>query len=94
MDALHSAFIDPVQAVQRDYSHPSIAGRCPLSEVHETLTDRTKLADVMRAMFLATKAADGTRPVIDASGWSHPVPETDVYDNHDYDQHPESFAKR
>ena len=37
-------------------------------------------------MFLATKAMDTTRPVLDASGYSHRVPETDVFDCHDYDQ--------
>jgi hypothetical protein len=43
-------------------------------------------------MFLATKAFDQTRPVLDASGYSHRVPETDVYDSHDYEQDPVIFA--
>ena len=46
------------------------------------------LDDVTRAMFLATKLADPTRPVLDASGYSHRVAETDVYDSHDYEQDP------
>jgi hypothetical protein len=45
-------------------------------------------------MFLATKAADATRPVLDASGYSHRVPEADVYDSHDYDENPKTFAER
>ncbi len=43
-------------------------------------------------MFLATKLTDPTRPVIDASGYSHRVPETDIYDSHNYEQEPAEFA--
>ena len=43
-------------------------------------------------MFWATRLADPTRPVLDASGYSHRVAETDVYDSHDYEQDPEKFA--
>jgi len=39
-------------------------------------------------MFLATKAMDPTRPVLDASGYSHRVLESDIYDSHDYEQDP------
>jgi len=35
-------------------------------------------------MFLATKAMDTTRPVLDTSGYSHRVAEADIYDSHDY----------
>ncbi|GAA4430836.1 glycoside hydrolase family 2 [Georgenia halophila] len=83
-----------VEALERDYSHPSIIGWCPLNETHQPLTDRiTVLDDVTRAMFLATKAADPMRPVLDASGYSHRVAETDVYDSHSYEQDPEAFAR-
>lgn len=81
-----------LEAIERDYSHPSIVGWCPLNETRQHLSDRiTVLDDVTRAMFLATKAMDTTRPVLDASGYSHRVYETDVYDSHSYDQDPESF---
>ncbi|MGW1347465.1 glycoside hydrolase family 2 protein [Kribbella sp. NPDC002412] len=84
-----------LEAVERDYSHPSIIGWCPLNETHQVLHDRiTQLDDVTRAMFLATKAADTTRPVLDASGYSHRVPETDVWDSHNYEQDPEKFAEQ
>lgn len=84
-----------LEAVERDYSHPSIIGWCPLNETHQLLHDRiTQLDDVTRAMFLATKAADTTRPVLDASGYSHRVPETDVWDSHNYEQDPTEFAKQ
>ncbi|WP_372352276.1 glycoside hydrolase family 2 protein [Streptomyces sp. KL116D] len=83
-----------LEAVERDYSHPAIVGWCPLNETYQNLHDRiTQLDDVTRAMFLATKQADGTRPVIDASGYAHRVLETDVYDSHCYEQDPAAFAK-
>ena len=84
-----------LEAVERDYSHPSIIGWCPLNETEQPFTDRWQtLDDVTRGMFLAAKAMDGTRPVLDASGYSHRVAETDVYDSHDYDQSPVDFTQR
>lgn len=81
-----------VEVLQRDVNHPSIIGWCPLNETEQDLADDiTVLDDVTRAMFLATKAIDPTRPVIDASGWAHRVPETDVYDAHCYEQRPWRF---
>jgi beta-galactosidase/beta-glucuronidase len=82
-----------LEVLERDYSHPSIIGWCPLNETWQPITDHiTVLDDVTRAMFLATKAFDQTRPVLDASGYSHRVPEADVYDSHDYEQDPAIFA--
>lgn len=83
-----------LEALERDHSHPSIVGWCPLNETYQNLHDRiTVLDDVTRGMFLATKQADPTRPVIDASGYAHRVPETDVYDSHCYEQDPAEFAR-
>ncbi|SKC62901.1 glycoside hydrolase family 2 protein [Krasilnikoviella flava] len=83
-----------LEALERDFSHPSIVGWCPLNETHQLLHDRiTQLDDVTRAMFLATKLADPSRPVLDASGYSHRVLETDVWDSHHYEQEPEAFAR-
>lgn len=83
-----------LEALQRDYSHPSIIGWCPLNETHQDLHDRiTQLDDVTRSMWLATKAADPTRPVLDASGYAHRVPETDVWDSHLYEQDPATFSE-
>jgi hypothetical protein len=45
-------------------------------------------------MFLAAKAMDTSRPVLDASGYSHRVQETDIYDSHDYDQNVDTFRER
>ncbi|MFG6197624.1 glycoside hydrolase family 2 protein [Nonomuraea sp. JJY05] len=82
-----------LEVLERDVSHPSIIGWCPLNETTQEIHDHvTQLDDVTRGMFLATKLADPTRPVIDASGYSHRVRETDVYDSHNYEQEPGVFA--
>jgi hypothetical protein len=84
-----------LEVIQRDYSHPSIVGWCPLNETWQVLEDRiTALDDVTRGMFLATKALDPTRPVLDTSGYSHRVPESDIYDSHNYDQDVAEFAAK
>jgi beta-galactosidase/beta-glucuronidase len=84
-----------LEALERDYSHPAIVGWCPLNETWQTIGDRiTVLDDVTRGLYLATKAMDQSRPVLDASGYAHRVSEADVYDSHDYDQNPETFAER
>lgn len=81
-----------VDVVERDFNHPSIIGWCPLNETHQDLHDRlTPLDDVTHAMYYATKAADPTRPVIDASGYSHRIRATDIYDSHSYVQDPATF---
>ena len=82
-----------LEVIERDYSHPSIIGWCPLNETWQMLEDRISvLDDVTRGMFLATKALDQTRPVLDASGYSHRVPESDIYDSHNYEQDVETFS--
>jgi beta-galactosidase/beta-glucuronidase len=84
-----------LEVLERDYSHPSIVGWCPLNETWQMITDRiTVLDDVTRGMYLATKAMDSTRPVLDTSGYSHRVLGADVYDSHDYTQDPDTFARR
>ncbi|MGY5764088.1 glycoside hydrolase family 2 protein [Brachybacterium sp. DNPG3] len=81
-----------VEALARDINHPSIVGWCPLNETHQVLHDRlTQLDDVTQAMYDATKLADPSRPVLDASGYSHRVRGADVYDSHSYEQDPERF---
>ncbi len=83
-----------LEVLQRDVNHPCIIGWCPLNESHQILHDRiTVLDDVTRGMFLATKLADPTRPVLDASGYSHRVLETEVWDSHDYEQDPAALRR-
>jgi hypothetical protein len=82
-----------LEVLDRDYSHPSIIGWCPLNETWQELGDRiTDLDDVTWGMFLATQAFDTTRLVLDASGYSHRIPESDIYDGHDYEQNVEAFG--
>jgi beta-glucuronidase len=83
-----------LEVLERDHSHPSIIGWCPLNETHQSLHDTiTVLDDVTHGMYLATKLADPSRPVIDASGYSHRVRGADVYDSHSYEQDPTLFAQ-
>ncbi|MGH3585255.1 MAG: glycoside hydrolase family 2 protein [Pseudonocardia sp.] len=82
-----------LEVLERDYSHPAIVGWCPLNETWQAYGDRiTALDDVMRGMFLATKAFDTSRPVLDTSGYAHRIAESDVYDSHDYAQDPTELA--
>nr|WP_205708665.1 sugar-binding domain-containing protein [Kineococcus siccus] len=83
-----------LEALERDYSHPSIVGWCGLNETYQEITDHGQvLDDVTRAMFLAARAMDTSRPVLDASGYSHRVGESDVWDSHNYTQDPAQFAR-
>lgn len=84
-----------LEALQRDFNHPSLIGWCPLNESDQRIGEKiTAHDDVMRAMFLTTKLYDPTRPVLDISGYSHRLPEADIYDCHDYTQDPAEFARR
>ena len=81
-----------LEELERDYSHPAIIGWCPLNETWQTIGDRIVDLDVVtRGMFLAAKAMDTTRPVLDTSGYAHRIAESDVYDSHDYEQGVEKF---
>lgn len=83
-----------MEVLDRDISHPSIVGWCPLNETGEAIEDRmTTLDDITRGLFAATKLADPSRPVLDTSGYAHRVTGTDVYDSHDYTQNPEEFRR-
>ncbi|NLF30347.1 MAG: beta-galactosidase [Planctomycetes bacterium] len=83
------------EALQRDYSHPCIVGWCPLNETHAAIGDRMDmLDDLTRGLFLVTKNADRSRPVLDASGYAHRVARADVWDSHDYSQDVEQFRRR
>jgi hypothetical protein len=63
-----------------------------MNETHEGVTDRiTDLDDLLRGIFLAAKAMDPTRPVLDVSGYSHRLRESDVWDCHDYQADPQKL---
>ncbi len=81
----HSYGAEWLEALERDYSHPSIIGWCALNETAGALSDAPHaIDDLTRTLFLAAKAMDPSRPVIDASGYGHRLAETDLYDSHDY----------
>lgn len=80
-----------LEAVSRDFNHPAIVGWCPFNETWD-IEGRRQHDDVLRTVYRVTKAVDGTRPCIDTSGNFHV--ETDIFDVHDYDQNPETFAER
>ena len=78
-----------IEVLRRDYSHPCIIGWCGINEMMTDIGDRIDgVNDFTHAMFVAAKAMDATRPVLDASGYSHRVAEIDVYDCHDYESDP------
>jgi len=80
-----------LEAVDRDFNHPSIVGWCPFNETWDKNGTRQD-DEVLRITYLVTKAIDKTRPVIDTSGNYHVI--TDIFDIHDYDQNVESFAAK
>ena len=84
---LHAFLGEWMETLGRDFNHPSIIGWCPFNE-----TDRGQNRDTIRLAYRTTKAIDPTRPCIDTSGYVHV--ETDIFDLHDYDQNPETFAAR
>ena len=79
-----------VEVVLRDRSHPSIVAWTPLNEAHSNGDRYDPL--FMREIYELTKRLDPSRPVVDASGYTHV--KTDIWDLHDYDQNPQSFAER
>lgn len=80
-----------LEAVERDYNHPSIVGWCPFNETWD-VDGKKQDNEVLRIVYNVTKAVDKTRPVIDTSGNYHVV--TDIFDVHDYDQNHESLTAR
>lgn len=87
VEALERVLPEWMECLERDFNHPSIVGWCPFNE-----TPNNARHSLLRTVYLATKAIDPTRPVIDASGYLHV--ETDIFDVHDYEQDPVKMAAR
>lgn len=79
-----------LEAMQRDFNHPSIIGWCPFNETWSG-TGNLQCGDILSMVYHVTKFADPTRPVIDTSGYVHVI--TDIYDVHDYEQDTKKFAE-
>ncbi|MBS1706718.1 MAG: beta galactosidase jelly roll domain-containing protein [Armatimonadetes bacterium] len=77
-----------VQVVRRDRNHPAIIGWCPFNETP------TEAIPLLISVMDMTRAIDPTRPIVDTSGYIHGHPHEEITDAHDYDQNPETFAKR
>jgi beta-galactosidase/beta-glucuronidase len=80
-----------LEALERDFNHPSIVGWCPFNETWDDgKTGARQDNEVLRQVYQVTRTLDKTRPVIDTSGNFHV--DTDIYDIHDYEQDPAIFA--
>ncbi len=88
-DSIYGALSEWLEEIDRDFNHPSIVGWCPFNETWD-INGRKQDDRVLENIYYATKAADPTRPCIDTSGNYHVI--TDIYDLHDYEQDPETFA--
>jgi len=89
-ECIYSILPEWLEELERDFNHPAIIGWCPFNETWDRKGHR-QYDDALRLTYLATKAADPTRPCIDTSGMYHVL--TDIYDLHDYEQDPEVFAR-
>ena len=76
-----------LEAIRRDYNHPSIIGWCPLNE-----TQKDQDPWFVKMLMDMTRSWDATRPLVDASGWYH-TGDGDVVDIHCYEQDPAAFQK-
>ncbi len=82
------------EAIRRDRSHPCVVAWVPFNESWgiQGVHSRPEHQATVRRVVAETRALDPTRPVVDNSGWGHV--DTDVVDVHDYDQEPDSLARR
>lgn len=90
-DGLHYFLPEWLEAMERDYNHPSLVGWCPFNETWD-INGRKQNDELLSDVYYETKRFDPVRPVIDTSGNYHVV--TDIYDSHDYCQDVESFNRR
>lgn len=83
-----------IEAVERDYNHPSIILWVPINESWGTPNLRDpKQQQHLRALYTLTHSLDSTRPVIDNDGWEH-TDMTDLFALHDYARTGEILAEK
>jgi beta-galactosidase/beta-glucuronidase len=83
-----------MEAVERDYNHPSIVAWVPINEswgVPNILVDKAQQMHAL-SMYYLTKSLDQTRPVISNDGWEHV--KSDICTIHDYEWRKEVLAER
>jgi beta-galactosidase/beta-glucuronidase len=83
-----------MEAVRRDYSHPSIIAWVPFNESWgvPNLPDNLAERNWVRSLYHLTKTLDPNRPVNGNDGWESVA--TDIIGIHDYDGNPERIARR
>lgn len=83
-----------IEAVERDYNHPSIIIWVPINESWGTpnLLDPAQ-QDHLKALYALTRSLDKTRLVIDNEGWEH-TDMTDLFAIHDYSRTGEQLYAR
>ena len=83
-----------MEAVERDYNHPSIIIWAPINESWGTpkLTEPMQQSH-LKALYELTRSIDGTRLVIDNEGWEHTAA-TDLLAFHDYTARGPDFAHK
>jgi beta-galactosidase/beta-glucuronidase len=73
-----------LDAVERDYNHPSIVMWVPINESWGVPNLRDpRQANHLKSLYTMTRSLDATRPVIDNDGWEH-TDMTDLFAIHDY----------
>lgn len=82
------------EVIDRDASHPCIVVWVPFNESWgvPNLVETAAHRNYVQALYYLTKTLDQTRPVIGNDGWESI--DTDILAIHDYDNNPESMAKR
>jgi beta-galactosidase/beta-glucuronidase len=82
------------EAIERDYSHPSVVVLVPFNEswgVPELNAVREQ-RHAVEALYHLTKTLDPNRPVVGNDGWEASA--TDIVGIHDYDADPEQIRQR
>lgn len=87
-----------IEVLERDFNHPSIVGWSPFNETWwfasgsgEESELRRQCNQVIRTVYLSTKAIDCTRPCLDTSGGVH-IDLTDITDTHNYSASAEEIS--
>jgi len=82
------------EAIERDYSHPSLIVWVPFNESWgvPNLTAVQAHRNAVEALYHLTRMLDPTRPVIGNDGWEASA--TDILGIHDYDPDPEHVRQR
>ncbi len=86
-EALEAFAAEWAEIVERDASHPSI-----ITWVLHNESPDFQNRDALKALVNTVRALDPTRPIIDASGWTHV--QTDIFDIHDYEQDAALLAEK